>query len=112
MNRLLGIVGLAVLLFAAGGGVWAWDRHGPVEVSLMWPIPKLALPDSLAMQRDRALAQLADAQARAATVEAAVAKARPAAARHQAKADRIAVYTPKGGDVCAKLVDLDRELGE
>lgn len=41
---------------------------------------------------------------------AALAKAKPVAARHQAKAASLAAYTPKGDDACAQLVDLDQEI--
>lgn len=52
----------------------------------------------------------ADGAAREAKITAALVKAAPVAARHQAKAADLAVYTPKGADPLAQLVDLDAEV--
>lgn len=48
----------------------------------------------------------------AAALALALADARHTAVTYQAKADRLTVYTPKGDDTLAQLVDLDKEIGQ
>ena len=56
--------------------------------------------DDFKAQRDLAAAHL----------DTALALARPIAAAHEAKSADLAVYTPKGADDCARLVDLDAHI--
>lgn len=56
--------------------------------------------DDFKAQRDLAAAHL----------ETALALARPIAQAHAARAADLAVYTPKGADDCARLVDLDARI--
>lgn len=54
---------LLICLAVAAGGMFAWDRHPPIGFDIPTPLPfwkpHFSLPDSLATQRDEAVAQIA-----------------------------------------------------
>lgn len=66
--------------------------------------------DLVASQSAQTDAYRADGDKREAALLAALVPALKVAAGHQTKAAALAVYTPKGADACAQLVDLDREI--
>lgn len=52
----------------------------------------------------------ADSDSRAQVIADAIRTGLKSAAGHATAAQALAVYTPKGADACAQLVDLDREI--
>lgn len=90
------LIGLVVVLALGAAGMFAWDRHGPIGFTVPIPIwrPHLGLPDSLATQRDRAVAAAGRAQASLAVchvsesnLQAAIGSQNAAVERMKAQAD-------------------------
>lgn len=131
MIAALGAFGLKALGLLKLVPVWAWvalalvSAIGVQTVRLQWAKHDLVTANAEADKaNDAAMSAYAtihiqnlavtklkaDGAAREAALTASLAKAAPVAARHQAKAADLAVYTPKGDDALAQLVDLDAEI--
>lgn len=90
MDRLISYV---LALAVAAGLMFAWDRHGPIGFTVPIPIwrPRVALPESLATQRDEALAAAQQARAALAICHASEAGLQGAIARQNAAVDALKV---------------------
>lgn len=137
MPSALAIVGALTIAAVGASGMYAFDRHGPIgwHANLLLAHPGFDLPDSLAAQRDKAMAQ-ASAAAQAtvacraaiqsqnqavasqsalsasalAEARAAVAKTTVEARAARAKADKLRAYVPKGDTEAARWEDADRAV--
>lgn len=131
MIAALGAFGLKALGLLKLVPVWAWVMFGlamvisvlvirldRVKVDLVSTRADLVVAQTdaraayarIATQNAAVLQMKADGAAREARLSADLVKAAPVAARHHAKAEALAVYTPKGADALAQLVDLDAEI--
>jgi hypothetical protein len=73
---ILPLLGCLVLLFGGAGAVWWWDRHEPIgwHTHILWKRVGFSLPNSLATQRDMAVAALGPCRQNAATLQGLIAK--------------------------------------
>lgn len=135
MGWLLPLIGVFTLLGAGFGAEYAWDRHPPIGFTIPVPLwhPRIALPPSLAEQRDVALkakrlAEEASLLCRATLTmqnlsiarEEALGKAALAettqrlqreasqVASLRARAAELGAYHPAGPDACSRWEDGDR----